>query len=109
MKIKKIKKIKNFATFIDFQWHDNCQEFGKYNFFYGWNYSGKTTLSRIFRCLENKLQHSDFPDAEFYLETVNKNITQRDISKDYPIRVFNEDFVEDNFKWNNEDAKIDPD
>jgi len=108
MKIKKIKKIKNFGTFNDFQWPDDCQEFGKYNFFYGWNYSGKTTLSRMFRCLEIKAQHSDFPDAEFSLETDNGNVTQRDISKDYPIRVFNEDFVEDNFQWNNEDAKIDP-
>jgi len=108
VKIKKIKKIKNFGTFNDFQWQDHCQEFGQYNFFYGWNYSGKTTLSRIYRCLERKSQHRDFPDAEFSLETDNVNVTQREISRDYPIRVFNEDFVEDIFKWNNEDAKIDP-
>ncbi len=108
MKIKKIKKIRNFGTFKDFQWGENCQEFGQYNFFYGWNYSGKTTLSRIFRCLEIKAQHSGFTDVEFIIETDNGNVTQRDISNDYPIRVFNEDFVEDNFKWNDEDAKIDP-
>jgi len=108
VKIKKVNKINNFGTFNNFNWHDNCQEFGKYNFFYGWNYSGKTTLSRIFRCLEMKEKHSDFEDAEFSLETDNGNITHRDISKDYPIRVFNEDFVETNFHWNNEDAKIDP-
>ena len=91
MKIKKIQKINNLGTFSDFQWQDNCQEFGKYNFFYGWNYSGKTTLSRIFRCLEIKAQHSNFTDAEFSLETDNGNVTQRDISNDYPMRVFNED------------------
>lgn len=108
MKIKKIQKINNLGTFNNFQWQDNYQEFGQYNFFYGWNYSGKTTLSRIFRCLEIKVQHSDFPDAEFSLETDNGNVTQRDISGDYPIRVFNEDFVKDNFQWNNEEAKVDP-
>lgn len=108
MKIKKIREINNLGTFNNFQWQDDYQEFERYNFFYGWNYSGKTTLSRIFRCLEIKAQHSDFPDVEFSLETDNGNMTQRDISKDYPIRVFNEDFVEDNFQWNNEEAKVNP-
>jgi len=76
MKVKKIKKIKNLATYNNFQWQDNCQEFGQYNFFYGWNYSGKTTLSRIFRYLETKTQHPDFSNAVFSLETDNGNITQ---------------------------------
>ena len=108
MKIKKIKKVRNFGTFDNFQWQSSCQEFEQYNFFYGWNYSGKTTLSRIFRCLETKTQHPDFPNAEFSLETDNGNITQRSISKDYPIRIFNEEFVEDNFQWNSEIAEIEP-
>ena len=108
MKIKKIKKIKNLATFNDFRWRDKCKEFSRYNFFYGWNYSGKTTLSRIFRCLEKKARHSDFPNAEFSIETDSVNITQQDISRDYPIRTFNEEFVEENFHWNNEEAEIDP-
>jgi len=108
MKIKKIKKVRNFGTFDNFEWQSSCQEFEQYNFFYGWNYSGKTTLSRIFRCLETKTQHPDFPNAEFSLETDNGNITQRSISKDYPIRIFNEEFVEDNFQWNNETAEIEP-
>jgi len=108
MKVKRIKKIKNLATFNNFQWQNDCQEFEQYNFFYGWNYSGKTTLSRIFRCLEIKTQHPDFPNAEFSLETNNGNITQQDISKDYPIRVFNEDFVKGNFQWDNEKHEIDP-
>lgn len=107
-KIKKIKKVRNLGTFNDFQWQNSCKEFEQYNFFYGWNYSGKTTLSIIFRCLETKTQHPDFPNTEFSLETDNGNITQKDISKDYPIRVFNEKFVEDNFQWNNEIAEIEP-
>ena len=45
------------GIFNDFSWQNTCQEFGRYNFFYGWNYCGKTTLSRLFRCLEIKAQH----------------------------------------------------
>lgn len=108
MKIEKILRINNFATFDDFRWNRNCKEFGKYNFFYGWNYSGKTTLSRIFRCLEIEAQLDDFIDAEFCLQTDKGKITQQDVSNDYPIRVFSEDFVEDNFQWNNEKAKVEP-
>ncbi|MBC7361200.1 MAG: AAA family ATPase [Candidatus Aminicenantes bacterium] len=108
MKIRKIKRINNLGTFNNFQWQDNCQEFGQYNFFYGWNYSGKTTLSRIFRCLQLKKLDKNLEGVEFILETDNGDVTQRDISEDYPIRVFNEDFVEDNFHWNDENAKIDP-
>lgn len=108
MKIKMITKINKLGTFDNFQWEKQCEEFGQYNFFYGWNYSGKTTLSRIFRCLEMKVPHDDFPDAEFSIESDNGNITQRNISAGYIIRVFNEDFIEKNFKWNNEKADIDP-
>ncbi len=107
MKIKKIILISNFGQFIDFKWN-NLSEFKKYNFFYGWNYSGKTTLSRIFRCLEIKKTHNDYPNAKFKLETDNNTITEKDIGNDFLIRVFNDDFIEDNFDWNNENAEIDP-
>lgn len=108
MKIKKIETINKFGQFSNFNWPSYLYEFNKYNFFYGWNYSGKTTLSRIFRCLELKKLHSDYQNASFRIETDNGTLTERDLDNDYPIRVFNEDFIEDNFDWNNEDAEIEP-
>lgn len=108
MKIKRIEKINRFGQFYDFNWPSDLTEFNKYNFFYGWNYSGKTTLSRIFRCLELKKLHSDYQNASFRIETDNGTLTEQDLKTDYPIRVFNEDFIEDNFDWNNEDAEIEP-
>jgi len=57
--IKKIESIRNMAVFKDFRWAssvrdggNNIAEFKKINILYGRNYSGKTTLSRIFRALE---------------------------------------------------------
>lgn len=59
--IKKIKSINNFAVFQDFNWNSSVKnsngtviEFAKLNILYGRNYSGKTTLSRIFRAIETK-------------------------------------------------------
>lgn len=108
MNIKKISSIKNLGQFNDFSWPNNLNEFRKYNFFYGWNYSGKTTLSRVLRCLEIKELHKDYPNAKFSVEADNESITEKNIGNYYLIRVFNEDFIEDNFDWNNENAEIDP-
>jgi wobble nucleotide-excising tRNase len=109
MRIKKIMKVQNFGQYNDFNWPSKLYEFKKYNFFYGWNYSGKTTLSRILRCFEKKQLHNDYQNAAFSLELEeNQNLTEKNIDNDYPIRVFNEDFIEDNFDWNNENAEIDP-
>lgn len=108
MKVKKINNINNFGQFSNFKWTDNLNGFNKYNFIYGWNYSGKTTLSRVFRCFELKQLHKDYPNASFGLETDDSTKTQNDLNSDYPIRVFNEDFIEDNFDWNNEVAEIEP-
>lgn len=108
MKIRKISEIKNLGIFVDFQWNRGCNEFKQYNFFYGWNYSGKTTLSTIFRFLENRKGHPDFPNVSFKLKTDNSNVTEMDIGKDLNIRVFNEKFVEENFKWNDEKHEINP-
>lgn len=109
MKIKKLNKIKYFGQFNDFSWLSNLNEFRKYNFFYGWNYSGKTTLSRVLRCLEIKQLHKDYQNVTFSLELEdNQSLTEKNIGNDYPIRVFNEDFIEDNFNWKDENAEIEP-
>ena len=58
--VKRIASIKDMAVFQDFRWAssvrdegNNVAEFRKINILYGRNYSGKTTLSRIFELLSN--------------------------------------------------------
>ena len=108
MKINKISKIKFLGLYKNFGWDTQCSEFNKYNFFYGWNYSGKTTLSCLFKCLEDKKRHPDYQQIEFSITTDNGNLTQKDIGNDYSIRVFNEDFIEENFEWKNDNKEIEP-
>ncbi|MEO1785152.1 AAA family ATPase, partial [Thermodesulfobium sp. 4217-1] len=109
MEVKKINSIRSFGQFTEFDWDENLSQFENYNFFYGWNYSGKTTLSRIFRSIEKRQLHKDYQNSTFSLELENnQKLTDKNIDNNYPIRVFNEDFIEDNFEWNNENAGIDP-
>lgn len=112
MKFKKIKQIKSLGVYQNFEWDTNCNEFQRYNFIYGWNYSGKSTLSRLFKCLEDKKAHKDYPQMEFEIETDNqynyKTLSEKSIGNDFLIRVFNEEFIEENFDWNNENKEIDP-
>ncbi|MFZ5898145.1 MAG: AAA family ATPase [Bacillota bacterium] len=76
--IKRIEIIKNLGIFRDFRWNDNLPEFAKLNLIYGWNYSGKTTLSRIFQALEHKKLSTVYSAARFQLlqKTVHKCPTQ---------------------------------
>ena len=98
--IIKINKIKDFAIFRNFTWNNTIDDFKKFNFIYGWNYSGKTTLSRIFRCFETQKLNDKYPDAKFELEIDNgKKYDESQLDKITNIRVFNDDFKKDNLIW----------
>lgn len=49
-----IKRIRHPGVIRDFSWTTDLFEFGRYNLIYGWNGSGKTTISRLFRALERR-------------------------------------------------------
>lgn len=106
--IKKIDSIKSMAVYDDFQWSssmrdagNNIAEFKNLNVLYGRNYSGKTTLSRIFRALETGTISDKYSSPEFQLSFDGGRIaTQRSLSNHGQIvRVFNEDFVRDNLRF----------
>ena len=106
--IKKIKMIKNLAVFKDFSWDntvlDNSgkvKDFGKLNILYGRNYSGKTTLSRIFRSIEIGAISDKYETPQFTIEATNGvSVSLNNLSAmSNQVRVFNEDFVKDNLKF----------
>ena len=67
--------IKNFGSFQDFKWNDRIKnnkdkvEFKTLNILYGRNYSGKTNLSRLFRCLETEELPSKYEESNFMIKT----------------------------------------
>ncbi len=95
--IRSIPRIISFGVFADFHWHAGIPQFKQYNLIYGWNYSGKTTLARVFRCFELKQPHADFADAQVQLKAddgVVHHLSSPDTAPTF--RVFNTDFIRDN-------------
>lgn len=109
--------INKFALFNEYSWDKTIGKdtvFKKVNIIYGRNYSGKTTLSRIFRCVEKSEIHENYSHADFSISTGTdrKNLTQKNIGvipNDINIRVYNTDFVRENLSWlHNDDGSIKP-
>lgn len=98
--IRRIQHIEAFGVFADFQWPSSLPEFKQFNLIYGWNYSGKTTLSRVFRCFEQKLPHTDFAGAQVQLKAEDGTVHRLSAPHTAPVfRVFNSDFIRENLSF----------
>jgi len=87
-----IKRLRDCGIFKDFTWPSDLPKFGRYNLIYGWNGTGKTTLSRILRYMEKRT----VPVGEITVEVDGKDIQHSDFTNiTVPIRVFNREFRED--------------
>jgi len=100
--IQKIDTIKDLGIFRNYVWNDSVgiQEFKEKNIIYGWNYSGKTTLSRIFSSLRDRAIHQDFPGATFKLTHDQGSVDQANLASfPYQVAVFNAEYTKDNLRW----------
>ena len=107
--IKRINKIKNFGVFQDYRRSGDIRDFEEKNIIYGWNYSGKTTLSRLISYLDKDVVIDDeYKDVEFEveLEDGSKIDNNNRISSSLQIKVFNSDFIRDNLHFDSSDKKI---
>lgn len=106
--------IEKFGLFENYEWDKEIgklEQFRRVNIIYGRNYSGKTTLSRVLKCVEDKQLHANYSDAKFQLVLSNGNIVSEinPQTDDFYIRVYNSDFVQENLSWlHNEDGTIKP-
>jgi len=119
MKIKRIAEIKNFSIFKDFDWASNLSyqikenteiyDFKDINIFYGRNYSGKTSLSKIIRALETNHISPKYESPDFKITLADTSIiTPANLSTfTHPIHVYNSDFIKENLKFiHDENANI---
>jgi wobble nucleotide-excising tRNase len=101
--IKSIETIKKLGVYQNYSKPAGTQEFGIKNLIYGWNYSGKTTLSRLFAQLEAKTANPDLSGCEFTFGTDNEAITENNFHQcGLTVRVFNSDFVRANLHFGGE-------
>jgi wobble nucleotide-excising tRNase len=101
--ITKINKIKDFGIFKNFSWDTGTTPFKKKNLIYGWNYSGKTTFSKLFSNLEKKSK-VHFPTSEYTFELENTTTYTQDVLDTFPYftKVFNTQYVKTVFSWDKE-------
>lgn len=108
--IKKVD-ISQFGSFQNFNWDTVMEEFHQRNIIYGRNYSGKTTLSRVFQCLEKGKMHESFKEGNFHFYFENGNtINESQLSrKKANIRVYNSDFKRENLSiLHDENGEVKP-
>ena len=106
--IQRINYIKHIGVFQNFKRGGNLQDFLDTNIIYGWNYSGKTTLSRIFSYLDkNTVIEDDYANLEFEFELNDKRKIDHTNRANSPvsIKVFNSDFIRNNLHFDT-DNKI---
>lgn len=109
MIIKRIKSIKNFGVFNNYRIGGNTRDFNERNIIYGWNYSGKTTLSRLFYFLNKEVEiPAENSSIEFEIELDNGQIITQEnrVLSPLSIKVFNSDFVHDNLSFGRTDNRI---
>ena len=94
MKIERICRLQDCGIFRDFTWSNALLDFGRFNVIYGWNGTGKTTLSRLFRALGECKN----PAGKVTIRINGGNCRWDIHGKEFPqqtlqVRVFNRDFI----------------
>ena len=92
--IDRITKLKHPGTLHNFTWPENLPNFGRYNLIYGWNGSGKTTISRLFHALEIRTAPTNY---EVEISINGQGVDGSAFPQTtLPVRVFNRDFMSAN-------------
>lgn len=102
--IKKITKLKNMGVYADFSWATGFPEFKDYNVIYGWNGTGKTTLSKLLGTL-NSGSHPDFPLLEYQIQDSASGTHSHGTAFPTSVRVFSSDFIADHLDFESLSSK----
>lgn len=98
--ILRINRLRQFGIFADYN-GSGIQQFGRYNLIYGWNGTGKSTLSNVFSCLKNRALIPRFAGAQFSItQEDGASLTEVNLAtSQLNVHVFNQRFINDNINW----------
>lgn len=104
MELLRLRTAKDLAVFRNWSSSGECDtDFARYNLVYGFNGTGKTTLSRLFASLEHGAYSDRLPHGgRFEFDLADGSRCGSEAGTDRlksRVIVFNTDFVEENFKW----------
>ncbi len=96
MKITRLQRLKGYRIFRDFSWPNaGLPDFARFNVIYGWNGSGKTSLSNLFRQIQLKERVTE-GDVEILVDQIRVSGSTFDTAALPAVRVFNRDTVSRN-------------
>lgn len=102
--LRRIESIASAAVWSGFDGRKNpSTDFGRYNLIYGWNASGKTTLSRVFG-LMNGSSSTRLPAGARVKISVGQDILDSAKKQDLgriQVHIFNRDFIDENLQRDN--------
>jgi wobble nucleotide-excising tRNase len=102
--INKINLLKKIAKFERFTWHPEVDDFSKVNIVFGYNASGKTAISNVFRLFSKQIDNQsdllfqELSDDSSSIAEITFNGTKIKYGKNIDkkdIYVFNSDFIAD--------------
>ena len=107
--IRCVPFLRRLGIFRDYAAPGDLPDLQQHNLIYGFNRTGKTTLSRVFASLEAGTVRSELPyGGEFGVELTDGTVIASTGALDGlkgRILVFNVDFIDDNLRWKEGTAK----
>lgn len=95
MKINRLNKAVGYRIFRDFNWPSGLPDFARFNVIYGWNGSGKTSLSNLFRHIQRRQPLAD-GQVEILVDKTRVAGADFGTAAMPAVRVFNRDAVDRN-------------
>lgn len=95
MKISRIQKASDYRIFRNFSWPTDLLDFARFNVIYGWNGSGKTSVSNLFRHIQRR--HA-LTDGQIEILVDKTRVAGADFGTVVlpAVRVFNRDAIDRN-------------
>ena len=107
MTLQRFTEIRDEGIFRDFSWNDEeLEDFSAINLIYGWNGTGKTTLSRLMDKLGNETKAKKI-NAKIKIEDNENDIpASKFVEHGLSIKVFNRDYIDKNILTRNYQKQI---